>query len=40
MENAADYAVFMAKGKIIEQGFIEELKDKYIMVSADTADRE
>ena len=40
MENAADYAVFMAKGKIIERGFIEELKDKYIMVSADTADRE
>ena len=40
MENAADYAVFMAKGKIIEQGFIEELKDKYIMVRADTADRE
>ena len=40
MENAADYAVFMAKGKIVEQGFIEELKDKYIMVSADTADRE
>ena len=28
MENAADYAVFMDKGHVIEQGFIEELKEK------------
>lgn len=35
MENAADYAVFMDKGKVIEQGFIEELKEKYIAVSGD-----
>lgn len=27
MENAADYAVFMDKGRVIEQGFIEELKE-------------
>ncbi|MCM1487965.1 MAG: ABC transporter ATP-binding protein [Firmicutes bacterium] len=32
MENAADYAVFMDMGKIIEQGFVEDLKDKYIIV--------
>ena len=35
MENAADYAVFMDKGHVIEQGFIEELKEKYIVVSGD-----
>ncbi|MBE6889948.1 MAG: ABC transporter ATP-binding protein [Ruminococcaceae bacterium] len=31
MENAADYAIFMDKGKIIEQGFVEELKEKYMI---------
>ncbi len=31
MENAADYAIFMDNGKIIEQGFVEELKEKYII---------
>lgn len=40
MENAADYAVFMDKGRVIEQGFIEQLKDKYTIVSADAADKE
>lgn len=31
MENAADYAIFMDNGRIIEQGFVEELKEKYII---------
>lgn len=35
MENAADYAIFMDKGHVIEQGAIEELKEKYIVVSGD-----
>lgn len=35
MENAADYAVFMDKGAIIEQGFVEDLKEKYIIVKGD-----
>ncbi|MCM1054147.1 MAG: ABC transporter ATP-binding protein [Bacteroides sp.] len=35
MENAADYAVFMDMGKIIEKGFVEDLKDKYIIVRGD-----
>lgn len=35
MENATDYAVFMAKGKVIEQGFVEDLKEKYILVHGD-----
>lgn len=38
MEYATDYAVFMANGKIIEQGFVEDLKDKYIIVHGDGAD--
>lgn len=35
MENAADYAVFMDKGRVIEQGFIEELKEKYVIARGD-----
>ena len=40
MENAADYAVFMDRGHVIEQGFIEELKEKYIVVSGNAGDYE
>ena len=32
MEFATDYAVFMADGKVIESGFVEELKEKYRLV--------
>ncbi len=39
MEYAADYAVFMDKGQVIEQGFIEQLKEKYIIVSGDAEDK-
>ena len=35
MENAADYVIFMDNGKIIEQGFTEDLKDKYTVISAE-----
>ncbi len=35
MEFATDYAIFMAHGKIIEKGFVEDLKDKYILVHGD-----
>lgn len=38
MENAADYAVFMDRGQVIEQGFIEDLKEKYIVVSGNSED--
>ena len=31
MENAADYAIFMDNGRIIEQGFVDDLKEKYII---------
>ncbi len=39
MEYAADYAIFMDKGQVIEHGFIEQLKDKYIIVSGDAEDK-
>ena len=35
MEFATDYAVFMAAGRVIEQGFVEDLKEKYILVHGD-----
>lgn len=35
MEFATDYAVFMANGKVVEQGFVEDLKEKYILVHGD-----
>ncbi len=37
MENAADYAVFMDAGKIIEQGFVEDLKEKYVIARGESA---
>ena len=38
MEFATDYAIFMAKGRVIEQGFVEDLKEKYILVHGDAED--
>ncbi len=35
MENATDYVILMAAGKIIETGFVEDLKQKYILVHGD-----
>ena len=35
MEFATDYAIFMADGKVIEQGFVEDLKQKYILIHGD-----
>ncbi len=39
MENVTDYAIIMEDGTIIEEGFVEDLKEKYIMVRADAEDR-
>lgn len=36
MENAADYVIFMDNGRITERGFVEELKDKYVIARGDT----
>ena len=40
MESVADYAIIMAHGKIAEEGFVEDLKEKYILVMGETADLE
>lgn len=35
MENVTDYTVIMANGKIVERGFVEDLKEKYILVKGE-----
>lgn len=40
MENAADYAIFMDSGRIIERGFVEELKEKYMIAHGSAEDYE
>ena len=35
MENVTDYAIIMEHGTIVEQGFVEDLKEKYILVKGD-----
>ena len=38
MEDVTDYAIIMAKGRVVEEGFVEELKEKYIMVKGEKED--
>lgn len=38
MENVTDYAIIMEHGEIVEQGFVEDLKEKYVLVRGDAAD--
>ncbi|MDD6481541.1 MAG: ABC transporter ATP-binding protein [Lachnospiraceae bacterium] len=40
MENVTDYAIIMANGKIAEAGFVEDLKEKYVMVKGENSDIE
>lgn len=40
MEFVTDYAVFMSNGKVIEQGFVEDLKQKYVLVHGDAENAE
>ncbi|MGN0403419.1 MAG: ATP-binding cassette domain-containing protein [Acetatifactor sp.] len=40
MENVTDYAVIMENGAVIEQGFVEDLKEKYVTVKGEAADIE
>lgn len=35
MENVTDYAVIISDGKVAEKGFVEELKEKYILVKGE-----
>lgn len=38
MENVTDYAIIMEQGKVVEEGFVEDLKEKYILVKGENAD--
>lgn len=40
MENVTDYAIIMEKGKILEKGFVEDLKEKYIVIKGEKEDYE
>ncbi len=40
MEGVTDYAIIMEHGKIVEQGFVEDLKEKYIAVKGEPGDAE
>ena len=37
MEYATDYAIFMSNGKTVEKGFVEDLKEKYVLIHGDAA---
>ena len=37
MENIVDYAVFLSKGKILKEGFVEDLRENYRYVHGDKA---
>ena len=40
MEQVTDYAIIVENGNIVEQGFVEELKEKYILVKGEKEDEE
>lgn len=40
MDNVTDYAIIMENGNIVEEGFVEDLKEKYILVKGEAADAE
>lgn len=40
MENVTDYCVIMEHGNIVESGFVEDLKEKYMLVKGEAKDAE
>lgn len=40
MENITDYVIILDRGRIVEQGFAEELKEKYVLVKGERGDAE
>ena len=40
MENVTDYAIILEHGNIVEEGFVEDLKEKYIVVKGEAGDAE
>lgn len=35
MENVTDYCVFLDRGKVVEKGFVEDLKEKYVLIKGE-----
>lgn len=40
MEAVTDYAIIVENGTVVEEGFVEELKEKYVIVKGDKQDEE
>lgn len=40
MENVTDYCIFVEQGKVVEKGFVEDLKEKYVLVKGERQDLE
>lgn len=38
MENVTDYCIIMEHGNVVEEGFVEDLKEKYVLVKGENAD--
>ena len=38
MENVTDYAIILEQGRIVEEGFVEDLKEKYVLVRGEKED--
>ena len=38
MENVTDYAIILEHGNIVEEGFVEDLKEKYVLVKGEAGD--
>ena len=38
MENITDYAIIIEKGKVVEEGFVLDLKEKYVLVKGEACD--
>lgn len=40
MENVTDYAIIMEQGRVVEEGFVEDLKEKYILIKGEAKEAE
>lgn len=40
MEAITDYAIIMEHGRVVEEGFVNDLKEKYILIKGDAEDKE
>ena len=38
MENVTDYAIIVEHGNVVEEGFVEDLKEKYVLVKGEAKD--